>query len=212
MAMAQKYVKLMQSGYAISIQMGSKLLMKCTTTESGFFNCKAFTKLDEIKVMEDGYKLDDTDSLTAHPAYANLRPIGIVAWAQKEQSKLVAEHEWPRATTLHFITVNRRGIFGPTLLSSSLEMVPSPRTYRIVGRTGRQLLMERKVPIFLLLPGKRFAPSISPRPLLMKKGKSGSFAQSVRIIQRRNSEFTISVILIQHMLRTFVPKPYLKRI
>jgi hypothetical protein len=48
------YVKVMHSGYAIPIQMGSKLLMKFTTTESGFFNRKAFTNLDEVKMMEDG--------------------------------------------------------------------------------------------------------------------------------------------------------------
>jgi hypothetical protein len=109
-------------------------------------------------------------------------------------------------------TADRNGIFGPRVLSSRLEMVPAPLKYQIVGRTGRQLLMERKVPVSLLLPGKRSVPSISPKPLLIKKGNSGSFAQIVRTIQRNNWEFKISVILIQHMLITFVPKPHLTRI
>jgi hypothetical protein len=42
MATAQKYVKVIQIGYALPIRMGSKLLMKFTKTEYEFFNRKAY--------------------------------------------------------------------------------------------------------------------------------------------------------------------------
>jgi hypothetical protein len=87
MAMAQKYVKVMQSGYAIPIRIGSKLLMKCTTAESGFFNRKAFAKLDKLKLKENGSKLAGPASLTAHEGYAHLGLVDLVVWAQKEHSK-----------------------------------------------------------------------------------------------------------------------------
>jgi hypothetical protein len=45
---------------------------------------KAFTKWDEVNMMEDGYKLADTASLTNYAEYAHLDPIIIVAWTQKE--------------------------------------------------------------------------------------------------------------------------------
>jgi hypothetical protein len=38
---AQKYVNVMQSGYALPIWTGSKLLMKCPKTECKLFNRKA---------------------------------------------------------------------------------------------------------------------------------------------------------------------------
>jgi hypothetical protein len=99
MAMAQKYVKVVQSGYTIPIRKGSKLIMKCTTTKSEFFNSKAFAKLDEVKTMEDGYTLADLASLINYAEYAHLDPIGNGAWSQHEHSKLVAEHEWPSLAT-----------------------------------------------------------------------------------------------------------------
>jgi hypothetical protein len=49
-ATAQKYVKIMQGGYALPIRVGSKLLMKCTKTECEFFNSKAFDFLDRVKM------------------------------------------------------------------------------------------------------------------------------------------------------------------
>jgi hypothetical protein len=80
MDIAQKYVKVMQSGYALPIRMGSKLLMKCTKTECEFFNRKAYAYLDLVKTMEDGFKLSDPKSMTNHRDYSTLGPIGVIAW------------------------------------------------------------------------------------------------------------------------------------
>jgi hypothetical protein len=98
-ATAQKYVKIMQGGYALPIRVGSKLLMKCTKTECEFFNRKAFDFLDRVKGMEDGYKLSDPASMTQHTDYTTLGPIGIIAWVQREHAKFVRDHEWPSLTT-----------------------------------------------------------------------------------------------------------------
>jgi hypothetical protein len=80
MATAQKYVKVMQSGYALPIRTGSKLVMKCTKTGFKFFNRKAYDNLDLVRTMEDGFKLSDPKSMTNHRDYSTLGPIGIIAW------------------------------------------------------------------------------------------------------------------------------------
>jgi hypothetical protein len=46
---AQKQIKVMQSGYALPIQVGSKLLMKCTKAECEYFNRKVFDCLEKVK-------------------------------------------------------------------------------------------------------------------------------------------------------------------
>jgi hypothetical protein len=45
--------------------------------------------------MESGYKLSDPKLITTNPNYQELGPIGIVAWVQRDHSKLVTDHEWP---------------------------------------------------------------------------------------------------------------------
>jgi hypothetical protein len=59
------------------------------------FNCKVYAKLDLDNIMESGYKLSDPKLITADPQYANLGLIGLVAWMQKEHTKLVTDHDWP---------------------------------------------------------------------------------------------------------------------
>jgi hypothetical protein len=95
MATAQKYVKIMQSGYALPIRTGSKLLMKCTNTECGFFNRKAYDYLDLVNTMEDGFKLSDLKSMMTHRDYSAPGPIGVIAWVKNEHSKFIHHHEWP---------------------------------------------------------------------------------------------------------------------
>jgi hypothetical protein len=72
---AQKYAKVVHSGYALPIWTGSKLLMKCTKNECEFFNKKAYTYLDLFKTMEDGFKLSDPKSMTVHRNYSSLGPV-----------------------------------------------------------------------------------------------------------------------------------------
>jgi hypothetical protein len=77
MDMAQKYTKVMHSGHVIPLHAGSKLIMKCTTTKSGFLNRKSFTKLDELKMMEDVTRCVDPASLTNHADYVYLTPLEV---------------------------------------------------------------------------------------------------------------------------------------
>jgi hypothetical protein len=94
-AEAKKHVKVLQSGYTPHYRTGSKLLSKFTKSSCEEFNRKTFANLDLIKKMERTYKLSDPKLITADTDYPELRPIGIVAWVQREHSKLVTDHEWP---------------------------------------------------------------------------------------------------------------------
>jgi hypothetical protein len=85
----------MQSGYALPIRVGSKLLMKRTKTECEYFNRKVFYRIDKVKDMEDKYKLADPASITNDPGCHEYGPIGVIAWAQKIHSKFLADHKWP---------------------------------------------------------------------------------------------------------------------
>jgi hypothetical protein len=60
---AHKKIKVMQRGYALPIQVGSKLLMKCTKTECEYFKRKVFDRLDKVKDMGDKYKLSGPASI-----------------------------------------------------------------------------------------------------------------------------------------------------
>jgi hypothetical protein len=46
---AQEQIKVMQSGHALPIRIGSTLLMKCSKIESEHFNRKAYNMLDKVK-------------------------------------------------------------------------------------------------------------------------------------------------------------------
>jgi hypothetical protein len=46
-------------------------------------------------MMEGRYKLSDTKLITQDNDYAVLGPIGLIAWAQKENTQLVTDHNWP---------------------------------------------------------------------------------------------------------------------
>jgi hypothetical protein len=92
---AQKYIKILQSGYAPPFRTGSKLLKKLTVSSFEEFNRKPFAQLDLVKQMEGAYKLVDPKLITQDAEHATLGPIGIVAWAQKEHTQLVTDHKWP---------------------------------------------------------------------------------------------------------------------
>jgi hypothetical protein len=48
----QKQIKVMQSGYALPIRVGSKQLMKCTKTECEYFNRKVFDHLEKLRTCK----------------------------------------------------------------------------------------------------------------------------------------------------------------
>jgi hypothetical protein len=94
-AAAQKYIKILQSGYAPPYRTGLKLIKKLTVSSCQEFNRKAFAQPDLVKRMEGAYKLADPKRITQDTDHATLGPIGIMAWAQKEHTQLVTDHEWP---------------------------------------------------------------------------------------------------------------------
>lgn len=92
---AQKYIKIMQSGYAPPCKTGLKLLNNMASTSSEEFNSKVYAKLDLVKMMEGRYKLSDPKLITQDKYYAVLGPVGLIAWSQQEHTQLVTDHEWP---------------------------------------------------------------------------------------------------------------------
>jgi hypothetical protein len=92
--MAQKYVKILQSGYAPPNKTGSKLLKELTTKSCEELNRKVFTHLDRVKAMEKRYQLADPKLIIQDIEYHGLGPIGIIAWAQEVHTQLVTDHEW----------------------------------------------------------------------------------------------------------------------
>lgn len=98
-AEAQKQVKIMQTGYALPIRTGSKFLNKITSTSSERMNRKVYALYDDVKTMEDRYKLSDPRALSRDKDYASLGPIGLIAWSQKLHATFLADHEWPALAT-----------------------------------------------------------------------------------------------------------------
>jgi hypothetical protein len=75
---AHKHVKVMQSGYALPIRVGYKLLMKVANMECEYFNRKIFAILDCEKEMEDTYRLSDPAPLTSYPQYNTHGSIALI--------------------------------------------------------------------------------------------------------------------------------------
>jgi hypothetical protein len=96
--MAQKYIKIMQGGYALPVKTGSKLLSKFTKTSSEEFNRKVFALLDAVKQMEKKYKLSDPKSIAVDTHYNTHGNIALIAWVQKEHTDLITDHDWPALT------------------------------------------------------------------------------------------------------------------
>jgi hypothetical protein len=98
-AEAQKQVKIMQTGYALPIRTGSEFLNKITSTSSERMNRKVYALYDEVKTMEDRYKLSDPRALSRDKDYATIGPIGLISWSQKLHATFLADHEWPVLAT-----------------------------------------------------------------------------------------------------------------
>jgi hypothetical protein len=112
-AEVQKQVKVIQTGYALPIRTGSKYLTKLTSTSCERMNRKVYALFDDVKDMEDRYKLSDPWEITRDKAYSTLGPIGMIVWSQKLHATFVADHDWPAlATNCRVPTLQRQG---PTL-------------------------------------------------------------------------------------------------
>ena len=92
---AQRFVEIIQSGYALPASTGSMLLNKFASTSSELFNCSVHNLQDKVNRMEQKYKLTDPNDILKDPEYHLLGPLGIIAFLQKEHSDLLAEKQWP---------------------------------------------------------------------------------------------------------------------
>jgi hypothetical protein len=98
-AKVQKQVKIVQTGYALPICTGSKYLSKLTSTSCERMNWKVYAMFDDVKDMENRYKLSDPRAITRDKEYARLGPIGLIAWSQKLHATFVADHDWSALAT-----------------------------------------------------------------------------------------------------------------
>jgi hypothetical protein len=117
---AQKLIKIMQGDYAMPIHTGSHLLKKLTKTSSEFFNRKIYSLLDNVKTMEQEYRLADPRTLMTDPLYSTLGTLGLIANLEVAHGALLTEHDWPALTaTLPQSNNASVGISGPNASSSS---------------------------------------------------------------------------------------------
>ena len=72
---------------------GSRLLLKISKTSCEFFNRKIYNLLDEVKQMEQEYRLSDPKSLVSDSKYHRLGPLALIGTAQAEYGHLRAEKE-----------------------------------------------------------------------------------------------------------------------
>jgi hypothetical protein len=54
--------------------------------------------LNAVKQMEKQYKLEDPKSIIADTHDHTHEPIAFIAWAQKEHTDLITDHDWPSLT------------------------------------------------------------------------------------------------------------------
>jgi hypothetical protein len=98
-AEVQKQVKVIQTEYALLIRTGSKYLSKLTSTSCERMHRKVYALFDDVKDVEDHYKLSDPRAITLDKSYSTLGSIGLIAWSQKLHATFVADHDWPALAT-----------------------------------------------------------------------------------------------------------------
>ena len=92
---ALRYIKIMQTAYALPYNTGQKILLKVVASESALFNCKIYARHDDVQAMEDKYELKDPKLITTDPEYPTIGPIPTCAFVQKEYSDLIKKKNWP---------------------------------------------------------------------------------------------------------------------
>ena len=71
---ALKYLKIMNTDYAMNIKTGNKLLTKVSKTSSGYFNRNMHDKMSDTRKMEAKYAHKDPNVLKADSEYQTLGP------------------------------------------------------------------------------------------------------------------------------------------
>ena len=96
---AQRYIKIMQSGYTLPLNTGTDIIRKVLKTQSEEFNWKMYTLLDDTKTMEHKYKLSDPKALEADTDYPTYRPLALLGTIQQEYVILLKNKTWPGIST-----------------------------------------------------------------------------------------------------------------
>ena len=81
---ALKCIKILNTGYAMDIKIGSSLLKKVDTTSSSYFNRNIHNELNKVKKMEMKYVLKDPKLLKADPDYPVFGPTCLCGFIQEE--------------------------------------------------------------------------------------------------------------------------------
>ena len=74
-AEAQLLIKIMHVDYDLPLNTGSELLGR---SSSEYFNRKTLAAPDQVKRMEQRYKILDPESITLDTQYSKLGPIGLI--------------------------------------------------------------------------------------------------------------------------------------
>ena len=96
---ALRLIKIMQGGYALPVNTGSRLLQKVTSTSCEEFNRKIFNLLDVVKTMEHKYKVIDPRLILADDQYPLYGPVGLITTLHQIHGRLIADHDWPALAT-----------------------------------------------------------------------------------------------------------------
>ena len=96
---ALRLIKIMQGGYALPVNTGSRLLQKVTGTACEEFNRKIFNLLDYVKTMEHKYKVLDPRSLLLDSECHKYGPMGLILTLHEIYGRLISDHDWPALAT-----------------------------------------------------------------------------------------------------------------
>ena len=96
---ALRLIHILSGSYALSIDLGTKLIKKVTKTSSEFFNQQMFEMLDRARTLESKYRLLDPAFMDEDADYTSYGPYAICSKLQDEHGTLISESDWPALAT-----------------------------------------------------------------------------------------------------------------
>ena len=95
-----KFIKVVENGYALPVDLGSGLIKKVTSSESPYFNRTMFNNLDHALEIERRFQTKDLKLLRVDPSYSRYGTIEVCVIMQEEHSKLFVYKDWPDFTSM----------------------------------------------------------------------------------------------------------------
>ena len=92
---ALKLIKIMNTGYAMEVTVGLKMLRKITNTSNDYFNRKVYNLLDKARELEIKYNLKDPKLMKKDPLYSKFGPIGLCGEVTRFYSQFIKDGDWP---------------------------------------------------------------------------------------------------------------------